>query len=474
MTGTKKANEILFDLDNASETVSFKLEDGFILWLQIRYKVFKLLVNCFEKYQVNLPNTLTRENKLHKLYRKLKYYFFLIKYNPLFKKKEYDGLVFSTTIGTFNSEQDEFVSRVNNFFGKHKKILNLYFSQNGKFNLPYKKPFSIADIIYIFSNFKRKFIGSKKLNNEIHQINELIAFLKFKIGNYLDELEILDLQNDLLCFYENYYNVNNTLTKLIIGTKPKFICVEDANYGGGINTQILFVASNLNIPTIEVQHGILDIAYKYGKSLQSDLFFKKQKTNYLLTFGKYWSNESECTSMAFDIGYPFLEDKMDNLKIENSNDILFVSQGKITDSLIEIAVVLSQKLGDRFKVIYRLHPNENLNDKKYEKLKFSKNISFSTSGDIYSLLSSSKFIVGSFSAVIFEASLFEKPIFIHKNDFSDEYIPMDLGLRFTNATELEDLINNYKSYHEKNSVNKFWTLGWENKIIEFYKMAHLN
>src|ERR1022692_2093389 len=125
MTATKKANKIRFDLDDASEIASFKLEDGFILWLQIRYKVFKLLVNRFEKYPVNLSNTLTRENKLYSLYRKLKYYFILIKYNPLFKKKEYDGLVFSTTIGTFNSEQDEFVSRVNNFFAKHKKVLNL-------------------------------------------------------------------------------------------------------------------------------------------------------------------------------------------------------------------------------------------------------------------------------------------------------------------------------------------------------------
>lgn len=474
ISATEKANEIIFDIDNSYELNQYKLNDGFLLWLQVRYLVFKLLVKRLEISKIESSTVHFQTSKFKSFCHKICYYYLtLLKYNYLFVRKEYEGLVFSSTLGSTNvTSKTNVESRINYFFSKKKKIFNLYFSQNGKYRLPYVTPFSLADSIYVSSVLKQKICNSKMLEEELSRVTGLISFLNAKIGNYLHNDEFEYIQNELIFFYRNYYSVNKTLLSLLRQTKPKFIVVEDANYGGSIMTQILFVANKLNITTIEVQHGILDIAYKYGKTLQEDPFFRDHKTKYLLTYGKYWNHVVDSTTKGFDIGYPYLEEKILKMKSKAKKEILFVSQGSITDSLIDIAIGLSKKLGDSYRIIYRLHPNEIGDTIKYKKFNPYKNISISDSGDIYNLMGICHFVVGSYSAVMFEALLFQKPVFIQKNQYSDEYIPKNMGVRFVDEDELFILLNKKEPIVKQDSISEFWTVGWESRMNQFYKLMY--
>ena len=474
MTPTEKANILIFDIDNSEQINQYKLNDGFLLWLQVRYLVFKSIVNSFEISKIESSREDKRTGRFKAFCKKINYYYLtLLRYNFLFVRKEYEGLVFSSTLGsTHVTAKNAVESRINYFFSKKKKIFNLYFSQNGKYILPYVKPFSLADSIYVSSVLKKKIFKSKMSEEELSQIKGLMSFLKMKISHYLQSDEFEQIQDELILFYRNYYSVNKALVTLFGQTKPKFIAVEDANYGGSIITQILFVASKLNITTIEVQHGILDIAYKYGKTLQDAPFFRDHKTKYLLTYGKYWNHEVDSTTTGFDIGYPYLEEKMLRMKSQAKKDILFVSQGSITDSLIDIAIGLSRKLGDSYRIIYRLHPNEIGETTKYNKFRPYKNISISDSGDIYNLMGTCQFVIGSYSAVMFEALLFKKPAFIQKNQYSDVYIPENMGVRFMDEAELFTLINKNEPIDQQDAISEFWTVGWKSRMDQFYKLIY--
>jgi CDP-glycerol glycerophosphotransferase (TagB/SpsB family) len=165
-----------------------------------------------------------------------------------------------------------------------------------------------------------------------------------------------------------------------------------------------------------------------------------------------------------------LEEKMLMMKNKVNKEILFVSQGSITDSLIDIAIGLSKKLGDSYRIIYRLHPNEIGDTLKYNKLHPYKNISISDSGDIYKLMGTCQFVIGSYSAVMFEALLFQKPVFIQKNQYSDEYIPKNMGVRFVDESELFTLICSNKQNNNQSMTSTFWTVGWEKRMEHFFAL----
>ncbi len=471
-------NKIITTIDNHPEITTFKLSDGFILWIKIRYEIFRILLDKNIYTQKNIQiNKSTFIKILSRKFTNLNYYFQLLLNNPHTKNKYYEGIIISTSNTCVKKEDGRYISKINNFFNNLKpgKNLNLFYSFNGKYKKTYISDFAYADFFSIFATVRSK-IRNKSKSIDKENVRLLILFLHNHIGNLLEANELSKIENELNKYISTHYYFKEMVMRLIQKTKAKYLVLEDANYGAGDKATILFAANQMNIVTIEVQHGTLDIAFQYGENILKDPLFKDHKTKYLLTFGKYWNHFIQSTTTGFDIGFPYIEDTyLKSNKPGSKEKLLFVSQGEYTNQLIPIAEELAAKLkGSSSEIIYRIHPLENENDEKYIPLKHLSNVSFSSGGDIYPLLIESKYIVGSYSTLLFEAALFNKSVLIHKNELSDEYIPKELGVWFNNINELYYLIDNSNETQQQSMNQLFWTIGWEKRMTEFYKVAGLN
>ena len=125
------------------------------------------------------------------------------------------------------------------------------------------------------------------------------------------------------------------------------------------NQIMTLAAHSLNIPVIELQHGIINglhIAYNY-KSADSSI--QPDKT---LTWGEFWTRDiiNSRSGTFLPCGYPFFENMVENRKSSKSGkNILIVSQGPFTDHMISIAVKLHELLAEHgYRIIFKLHPNQ--------------------------------------------------------------------------------------------------------------------
>jgi hypothetical protein len=460
----KRLNDMILQLDNKEIITSFKLSNGFILYTQVRYVIYKKLLEDNQNITENLKNNVpVKKNYLNTLYNIVT----LFLNSTYFVSDKYKALVFSSSMACYKGIGGVYKSKINDFTNKLAigKILNIFQSINGKYFEGYRKPYAYYEAIYLKSLLQSK-LNPNTPSIDFKTIDKFIDFLKLEIGDFINESFFETLKNDLFEFAKTQYYLYDNYFLLLKRLNPKFIIVEDGNYGGGDKTTLIWCANQLGIKTIEVQHGVFDFAYKYSHDLVNNKEFSDFKTNYLFTMGKYWTEYTNISSKTFELGYPFLEEKINSIIPKKDNSLLFISQGNITNSLKPIAKEIANI--SKYKVIFRLHPNENVND--YNDLK-SFNIEISNAGDIHQLIANSDAIVGSYSTVIFETLLFDRKIFIHKNKLSDEYIPQDIGIRFNNASEILNCLitdNNLKS-----NKGDYWALNWKENIAEINHLEKL-
>ena len=176
---------------------------------------------------------------------------------------------------------------------------------------------------------------------------------------------------------------------------------------------IVLGAKRAGVKVHEIQHGFVTAmhpAYSYpGK--------KRAKLNHapdsLLTWGSFWEEGVPLPKGTEPIvtgpSNAFAEYR-ERVASENrivAKQVLFTSQGAIATALLTSALATAKELPDH-TVIYRLHPNETLED--YATLaaelgakSLPKNFSFSQKDPIFlDLVSQSEFLVGAFSTTLYE------------------------------------------------------------------------
>ncbi|MBC7092154.1 MAG: CDP-glycerol glycerophosphotransferase family protein, partial [Nitrososphaeria archaeon] len=152
---------------------------------------------------------------------------------------------------------------------------------------------------------------------------------------------------------------------------------------------------------------------------------------------------------------------------KKNKTILIVSQWTVTDINADLAKKLSRMIDDHYRIVFRLHPGEVAFKERYQGLFNYKNIEVNSSGDIYELIHSSDYVVSVYSTTIFEAASFGKPVYIYRHPLSELYIPENLGLWFSDAEELLELIRNDKRADNSYDLNYFWNKNWKENYISF-------
>tara|TARA_Y100001933_G_C18977893_1_gene555380 strand:+ start:192 stop:1394 length:1203 start_codon:yes stop_codon:yes gene_type:complete len=384
---------------------------------------------------------------------------------------------------------------------KNFKILFLSWTSNTTAILNDKIYFNKRDDYYL-SLFENETISIEKSVNGVfrqprfpkyHYNRDLIHFLS-KIFYYLnpvnnsDEIEIKNFINYLKINFpyhlsDNYYiNIEKELRKLSLMLRskiffykilfkrinPKIVFVQNASYGP--QAYLIKLLKDLNIKSAEFQHGTITkghLAYNYADKIIEENFFKNYHPDYLLMFGKYWMSQTNTDSKKLIIGSPHLSTKISgvkNIKNKKNQNIIIISQGSMTDVFVKLAIDLAKKVKKNYKIIFKLHPAEIGFNERYKPLFEYENINISSNEDIYDVFAKGDFFLGCYSTVIFESLIYNKPIFILKNEISDIYIPDDIGFRIKSA---DDIIMHLNSNNYNIRANYYWDLNWKKNYKKF-------
>jgi hypothetical protein len=184
--------------------------------------------------------------------------------------------------------------------------------------------------------------------------------------------------------------------------KPKAIFLVCSYVGREIYIE---AAQALSIPVIELQHGSINpyhVGYSYDRGSFKSLF-----PDYFLSFGRFWEGAVQLpieSENVMTLGFPYLDRKLSMTKKIKKKQILFISQWTIGKELSEFAVKLNENLPPDWNLIFKLHPKEFLDWKKYYGKLADSNISVISddSSSLYDLLGESAIQIGVYSTALFE------------------------------------------------------------------------
>lgn len=223
--------------------------------------------------------------------------------------------------------------------------------------------------------------------------------------------------------------------------KPDIIYLVD--YYNHKNITICQVARELNIKTVELQHGPISqfsIQYCFPKNIKRPKGFP----DYFLFFGKNWMYKDFfpiANTNQFSIGFYYLDERIQDLKnnYKEKDYICLISQPSISKTILHYAKIISRT---GIKIVLRLHPSErNKVGNILEELKDFSNIKVDQNIDAYQTVLESKGVVGIHSTLLFESLKLNKKVFIIEANLSEVATNYDYQNEFI-------LINQHSNFEE--------------------------
>lgn len=248
--------------------------------------------------------------------------------------------------------------------------------------------------------------------------------------------------------------------------KPKAVII--VKYYEMKNMILIQEAKKRNIPTIELQHGMMDDVkptYNYLKKHNLDTY-----PDHIFTFGEY---DKEIAHYPIDkkyvipVGYADLEKKKKLYRrTETKKQITFFASSSL--KLEEYAIYLNQVLDKNvYKIVFKLHPMQYSQWKKlYLQLDGTDiEVIDNNQKDSAYYLAQSDFVIGISTTVMFEATLFPCKIAIVKEDNYQSMQPLYQNKQAYLATtkeELADFVTNDNffvpeqgNYYRRNAIVNF-------------------
>ena len=137
---------------------------------------------------------------------------------------------------------------------------------------------------------------------------------------------------------------------------------------------LVLAGKRAGLSVTEIQHGFISKfhpAYSYPAGFLGSKQSVESVPNHIAVWGSYWGTDTTLPKgtdvVVTGPTLPFAEYRAKALAEQRiiAKQVLFTSQGAIGEELFRAAVATAERLADH-KIIYRLHPNESLDD--YEAL----------------------------------------------------------------------------------------------------------
>lgn len=467
-------DKLIWEIDNEDDVLEYKLSNGICIWLLIRYHIYTLLLKkVITGFQVASSHPVGKIKTLKVKTDYVKYWFDSYRKTPLSVKESFQCVNICSSLACVPSANG-YKSRVSGFLNDlpFLRTLNLIKSQEGVYRKTYAGHHCFYDFIFLKELFKEKlgFYSNRPNATSSKAIATLLKLVLHKLAGYLDGNEMATISGILYDYALKEEGIEKSIKTILVKTAPKLLVIEDANYGSIDTCTLIRTARELNIKTAEIQHGLLDIGFKYTEKLVAHDQFASHKTDYILTYGDYFSNSIKSSSVPVSIGSYHLEIKEVNKKVSSSKPvILLITQREFTDNLIPVMANALKMIRTKFQLIIRLHPSEAANNQKYQALFEFDGTRFSTDDDLYALIQQADYIVGSYSTALYESMYFGKTPFIHRNILSMHFVPEGIGISFSSATELGELLKAPPPQIKSERREYFWKSGCEANFKRFYE-----
>jgi len=217
---------------------------------------------------------------------------------------------------------------------------------------------------------------------------------------------------------------------------------------------------------IEPQHGYIGpnhYAYNYPTEIFNLPGVQEVFPDYFLTFGEKWGQDISIPSQIIPVGNKYLEGYVGTIQSEKEDKqtILVVSQGTVTERMVEIAKAIATAFPEK-KIIYKLHPGEIPFKERYQELEAFTNIEIIGFKNILPLIAKAKYIVGYNSTTLFEALAFPgKVIFCPPNSYTCGEKGFNL---FDNSEQLIQMIRNQQGKISDGVAEEYWSKDWESNV----------
>ncbi len=455
----------LLVIENSPEIFDFKFKfDGILMWPFIRFTLYMLSISR----EYKLVDPVMSKKKLS-FTDKMLYLKNTLINNPYKKtlKTKYDILMFCSGI-TNVKKGSKYFNRISDYFASMYQDRTLLIEDS--FRRKYYTPRAFPNVCYhdflnLEAYMKSKF--TKVSEKDVATIKNLLKFLEPKFPYKLDKSDWNKIENILLHISKRLNIYHNLYNKLFDKFNPKAIFLEDASYGQ--RSYILKWGKARNIASIEPQHGVVcenQPAYNYSNFILNSDIYKEYLPDYFLTYGRYWNESINLPVQKIAIGNPNYSENIKKINISRQNNyktkILVISGGANPDIIKKLVLDISSIIKNtKYKILFRLHPQEFPALKEVYSEFFARDkIKIDTKQDVYSSLLDTDFVVGEFSAVLFEAIGFCKSIFVINRPETDLYDPKSMFKRFSNAKELMNLI---QMHNASNKINRdyIWEPNWE-------------
>ena len=442
---------------------------GVKIWQYVRTFVYPVVLNKLlgiNSTQTSISNIRPHDEVLKTLHGWFEY---KVKRNIFFANNR-DVLIFSSPFRVEDGEfyyRDIHTSRIDDGLSLSHYVLDRRVA-------PTSIVLSKSKNMLTFDIEKFEYVYGVEKNNKANK-HELECYFLQPIEREFGIVFSLKERKKIFNFANSRVFWNESFTKyckyLIKKIKPKailFVCLADL-----INQIVCVVAGELNIPTIELQHGTIFefIPYYFYKPSETKL---SGFPDYFFSYGDY---EKEISRMPIpqnhivSVGSPEIENRLicpsETYNSDKKKKIVFISS--FFKETAEVARQLSFLLDDeKYEVVYKLHPKEILTweGKMGYLFKDTKIKVIDELDSIHNYLKDADWVVGTASTGLFEATCYKHVKIAYINNYGaidHPLISKGKAVPVYTAFELQKTI-------EEDSFSS-------NKDYDFYKlnsMANIN
>lgn len=349
--------DIFLDYEKEHNLLSKNI-GGFYYWGYIRFKLYSNILN--EKEGLQYPKKIRNRNIIKHVVKSL-----TLK-NPFFAKKSgVNYLVFQhprkIKEGLFY--KCIYTDNILDYIESSSVIFERDFE--GEHYTPSDRDAKYLDPIIIFSYLISRFVSKKKITSQIEtEVKQIILDLNNIFHTSIDPSEFAD---NTVGIYKRWLIQKRMMKTLINKYQPK--CIIEVVYYSLSNLIINEIARELNITTVELQHGTMGnyhIAYNFSEKINAPYLPDK-----IFMFSNYWKQNTRLPQDSDDLivtGFPYIESKINeftniNSAIEEREEytIIFISQLTIGELLSKFIVELVKEIDEAnigYKIIYKLHGSE--------------------------------------------------------------------------------------------------------------------
>lgn len=372
-----------------------------------------------------------------------------------------DGLVHDRLIGYFAEALSE---QTLVYQDKPKEHLNDKYSFSP---VLHKTPRNIINKIYsrLVVKYYHRNLASQVVNRAVENASSRLGYefsvdrIMLLINLLADRLAALPYASDA---YANMFSKHSF----------KLLLKEDACYGGN-GISIIHAARLSGMVIAEYQHGAISKghdAYNVADALVNSDLFRSVLPDYLLTYGNWWSNQTNMPISKIAIGNPHFTETVSNFGSVSfkKNQVLVLGDGIETDLYLNLCsqvLEIVKKQGGA--VVFRPHPFER------EKAKHSllpDGVQLDLHPDIYSSLKNSRVVISELSTGLFEAVGMVEKVLMWDTDKSKFAFPDIPFVSFSTMSELETVLNDQESAQKVSRTvltSELWKPNWKQNYLDF-------